>query len=624
MTNFVAISMMLVLAMAGAAPCNVEENGECVAEQSAVSLLQGKITMKKDGATVDDEDGLVDDEGDRALLTQRDTGRRRRKGGVKKVVRKARRAVRRAARAVRKALPSFSKVFNDLKRQVGKAMNFLPRCSSVNDCYKKVTRMAQSALGNFFGKQLSKFGKRTLDHTMRNVQPAKNAVNGMIKKASQMVKETGRKVGQIAKQVAKSFRGIRRFRIGNMCVFGSKGLWYSKPTDCGAFGEIGQIIKGRGSINNALKRFRNCVKLKGPAFGMPTPFFQTHYTSLCVPGWIKTPIEYILGALRWAGNKGLGKLINQGVGQVKNFAKKHLRLEQIGRAVVKRRAFPEMSHQEVAKAVALEEESGGCGHQSNWGVTITVGLGMTAGGKGDLKISHYGFGIKGEIGMFVGCYRRRLISPQPVFAFTLAYIHYSTTEVKSGMASVGVEINLGFSNQYPAFPIGRQVNIEAAFNLALKGELSVIGIPLKGGFGVNFPMPAIHQPQGFVIKAGPFGPPKLLEEEEEETTTSSDLSEEEQEHPVLHSVAKGLSELQEMGDLHQHMGDMFTGEGSLEEQFIQTALIIDSQMPELVRKVQPDVSDSPALVETDGAPIDFAIGGSVTMKLCLHFPCRTR
>merc|ERR1719407_366889 len=100
--------------------------------------------MKKDGATVDDEDGL-DDEGDRALLTQRDTGRRRRKGGVKKVVRKARRAVR----AVRKALPSFSKVFNDLKRKVGKNMNIIPRCSSVNDCYRKIVKMSSSALGNF-------------------------------------------------------------------------------------------------------------------------------------------------------------------------------------------------------------------------------------------------------------------------------------------------------------------------------------------------------------------------------------------------------------------------------------------------------------------------------------------
>lgn len=469
-----------------------------------------------------------------------------------------------------------------------------------------------------------------MDHAMRNVRPAKDAVNGLFRQASRFAKETGKKVSQVAKQIAKSFRGIRRFRIGNMCVHGSRGLWYSRPTDCGAFSEIGQIIKGRGSINNALKKFRNCCKLKGPAFGIPTPFFQTHFTSICVPGWIKTPIEYILGALRWAGNKGLGKLINQGIGQVKNFAKRHLRLEQIGRAIVKRRAFPEMSHQEVAKAVALEEASGElqnkCGHQSNWGVTITVGLGAAVGGKGEYKVSHYGFGIRGEIGMFVGCRRKRLVAPQPVFAFSLQYIHYSTGQVGkkgTGKAKVGVDINLVFSDLYPSFPISRQVNIEAAFNIGLTGDLKpLLGVPLKVGFGVSFPMPAIA-PKGFAMKIGPFGGGSLLEEEEEETTTSSDLSEEEQEHPVLHSVTKGLSELQEMGDLHQHMGDMFTGEGSLEEQFIQTALIVDSQMPEIVRKVVPDPSlESPALVETDDSPIGFAIGGSLTMKLCLHFPCK--
>lgn len=627
MTQFVAISMMLVLAMAGAAPCNVEENGECVAEQSAVSLLQGKITMKKDGATVDDEDGL-DDEGDRALLTQRDTGRRRRKGGVKKVVRKARRAVRRAVRAVRKALPSFSKVFNDLKRKIGKNMNIIPRCSSVNDCVRKITKMASSALGNFFGKQLSKFSKRTMDAMTRNVRPAQKAVNGAMKQGEKVVKDVSKTATSIAKQVAGAFRGIKRFRLGRMCLSGNRALWYSKPTDCGAFSEIGRIITGRGNLNTALSRFRKCAGFKGPAFNIPTPFFETKYVSVCMPSWIQTPIEYILGALKAVGN-GLARLIKQGISKVQNFAKKNLGLVQIGKAIHKRRAFPEMSHQEVAKAVMLEEESGedggACGHQHNWGVMITVGFKASlAGTDADPQISgHFGVGVRAEIGMFVGCRRNRLVAPQPVFNFALAYIHYSSAPVKSGRASLGFDFNLVYSDLYPAFPIGRQVKIAGMFAFALKGK-KPFGIPVALGIGLVFPLPSLA-PKGFAFKIGPFAFEKLLLEEEEKTTTSSVLTEEEKEHPVLHSVAKGLNDLEEIGELDQQVGEMLIGEGSLQEQFIQTALIVDGQTPEIIRKVHGE-SQPEALLETakngEEIELDFEVGGAVALSLCLHFPCK--
>lgn len=628
MTNVVAISMMLVLAMAGAAPCNVEESGECVAEQSAVSLLQGKITMKKDGATVDDEDGLVDDEGERALLTQRDTGRRRRKGGIKKVVRKVRRAARRVVRAVKKHLPSFSKVFNDMKRKIGKNMNIIPRCSSVNDCARKVSKMASSALGNFFGKQISKFGKRTLDGLMRNVQPAKNAFNGIVKKGQQMAKEVGNDASKVGKEIAKTFRGIRRFSLGRMCLGSRNGLWYSKPTDCGAFSEIGKIITGRGSINTVISRFQKCVRFTGPAFNIPTPFFETKYLSVCVPSWIQKPIEYILGALKWAGN-GLARLIKAGIEKVKKFSKKNLKLVQIGKAIHKRRAFPEMPHKDVAKAVMLEEESGedggACGHQHNWGVTITVGVKASLAFTDEVpEISkHFGVGVRGEIGMFVGCRRNRLVAPQPLFVFALAYIHYSSNPVKHGKASIGFDINLAYNNQYPSFPLGRQVAIMGMFGFALKGDLSVVNIPAKVGATFTFPLPALA-PQGFAFKLGPFEFPTLLEEEEQ-TTTSSDLTEEEKEHPVLHSVHKGLSDLEEAGELDEHMDKVFTGEGTLQEQFTQIALVADGQMNEIARRVHSQgESQSQALVETGegGSPIDFEVGGALAMFLCLHFPCK--
>jgi len=630
MTNFVAISMMLVLAMASAAPCNVEENGECVAEQSAVSLLQGKITMKKDGATVDDEDGL-DDEGDRALLTQRDNSRGGKGRKVKKIVRKARRAVRRAVRAVRKALPSFSKVFNDLKRKIGKNMNVIPRCSNVNDCVRKITKMASSALGNFFGKQMSKFSKRTMDAMTRNVRPAKNAVNGLMKQGQKVVKDVAKTATRIAREIAGAFRGIRRFRLGRMCLSGNRALWYSKPTDCGAFSEIGRIITGRGNINTALSRFRKCAGFKGPAFNIPTPFFETKYVSVCMPSWIQTPIEYILGALKAVGN-GLARLIKQGIAKVQNFAKRNLGLVQIGKAIHKRRAFPEMSHQEVAKAVMLEEESGedggACGHQHNWAVMITVGFTASlAGPDGYLADKHFGVGIKGEIGMFVGCRRNRLVAPQPVFKFTLSYIHYSSAPVKSGAASVGGEVTLVYSDLYPSFPIGRQVKIQGMFAFALVGKRP-FNIPVALGIGLVFPLPAIV-PKGFAFKIAPCTGDcgkLLLEEEEEKTTTSSVLTEEEKEHPVLHSVAKGLSDLEEVGELDQHVGEMLIGEGSLQEQFIQTALIVDGQTPEIIRKVHGE-NQPEALLETakngeEGSPLDFTVGGAVAMTLCLHFPCK--
>jgi len=414
-----------------------------------------------------------------------------------------------------------------------------------------------------------------------------------------------------------------------MCLGSRNGLWYSKPTDCGAFSEIGRICTGRGSINTAINRFKKCVGFKGPAFNIPTPFFETKFVSVCVPSWIQKPIEYILGALKWAGN-GLARLIKKGIEKVKRFAKKNLKLVQIGKAIHKRRAFPEMPHKEVAKAVMLEEESGEdggrCGHQHNWGVMITVGFkGSLAGTDKDPEISgHFGVGIRAEIGMFVGCRRNRLVAPQPVFNFALAYIHYSSAPVKSGRASLGFDINLVYSDLYPAFTIGRQVKIQGMFAFALKGK-KPFGIPVAAGIGLVFPLPAIV-PKGFAFKIGPFAFEKLLLEEEEKTTTSSVLTEEEKEHPVLHSVAKGLSDLEEVGELDQHVGEMLIGEGSLQEQFIQTALIVDGQTPEIIRKVHGE-NQPEALLETakngeEGSPLDFTVGGAVAMTLCLHFPCK--
>jgi len=654
MAKLVAISMMLFLAMAGAAPCNVEESGEsgeCVAEQSAVSLLQGKMTMKKDGVAVDDEDGLVDDEDGRALLTQRDNDQRLGKG-VKKVVKRARRVVRRAVRVVRKALPSFNKVFGDIKRHLGSFGKIIPNCRSVNDCINKIKKMGANVLGKFFGQTVKKFGKNLMNSMLRKAGKAGNSLNRMIsggaKKTMDVIKQIGKKVSGVARELK---RNLRRKNMGRMCI--NTGIWYMLPTDCGAFKEMENVLRGRSSFNNVLNKFRKCVGYKG-MLKMPTPFFQLRFASFCVPEFIKKPLEYVVGAFVYGGS-ALKNLINGAQNQVKNFVKKNLGLAQIGRAVNMRRAFPEMSHDEIVKAVALEEESGedggGCGHEKNWGVTITIGLSVSFPvndavhliGSVTVAAKHWGFGVSAEIGMFVGCINRRLKAPQPLFQFTLAYIAWSIGAVAKGSVGVGVAATLTFSNNYPSFPIAKQVAIKGAFNFAIGANVPIMGMTLGVGLGFGFPLPAIA-PKGFSFKLGPLKGGSLLLDEENETTldedkfeelTTTSSDEDKFEDPVLHHTAKTMTALTEIGQLDQvTAADIFEGEGSMQEHFIRTALTTDSHMPELIRRVFPDEAEEArvkALVERGEEVsasaqfgddiIDAKVGGSLAMALCLHFPC---
>merc|ERR1719482_750469 len=174
---------------------------------------------------------------------------------------------------------------------------------------------------------------------------AQNMANG----AQTLVNNVGSAAKSVGSAFGSFFSNYQPYDLGDCCLSGDNGAWYMQPTDCGAFSKMGQVFTQMNNaekhFNDAVDKFEECVKMTG-MLGVPTPFFELKFQDLCMPDELKLPLEYILGAFQFGGSAATSLIASMSsvMDTVKDFAQNQLGLAQIGKGIVKRRAYPSMEH----------------------------------------------------------------------------------------------------------------------------------------------------------------------------------------------------------------------------------------------------------------------------------------
>ena len=102
-----------------------------------------------------------------------------------------------------------------------------------------------------------------------------------------------------------TFPTFQKYDLGGICVTSEDGLWYLLPTDCDAFSEMGNIFtdlpNAETHFNRAVAKLSACTMKTGLG-DFPTPFLNLQGASFCLPQFMVTSMEYVLGAIIYSGN----------------------------------------------------------------------------------------------------------------------------------------------------------------------------------------------------------------------------------------------------------------------------------------------------------------------------------
>merc|ERR1719183_3237464 len=265
-------------------------------------------------------------------------------------------------------------------------------CSSLDSCKSKVTN-GLDAVWSVIDAALGALEDTVVSEVTSKLPNPSDVANNMEQGAQNLINSVGSAAKDIGSAMGSFFSNYQKFDLGDCCLTGDSGAWYMQPTDCGAFSKLASVFtniaNAESNFNQAVNKFEDCVTMSG-MLGVPTPFFELKTQDLCMPDFIKDPLEYLLGAFEFGGSAAtdLVKSMSSVMDTITNFAQNDLGLAQIGKAVVKRRAFPNVEHDRIAQdvAVLLEGEdkkevhgdiSGACGHQATWSVQLSVAWSQT-------------------------------------------------------------------------------------------------------------------------------------------------------------------------------------------------------------------------------------------------------
>jgi len=291
-------------------------------------------------------------------------------------------------------------------------------------------------------------------------------------------------------------------------------------------------------------------------------------------------------------------------------------LAQVGKAIAKRRAFPDMAHDEVVVLLEEEEGSGACGHQATWSVQLTIAWSQTTVSVTG-ETNSFGF----SIGVLIGCKGDTLIVPQPVFGANIALPTVSKIEKASDVGTSSMFAgSLSFSDSYAAFSLGGQATLYNSFDLAVKGSLLALKIPIKVGMSVSFPYPPFAAPTGFSF-AIPFE--LAAEATLNQVASRVAVSDEHVKHntQMLAALSQGIGAIQKT-DIHHHLKSAFatTSDESrtTKQHAMHAALNVDKHKNALLEHAVKGQAKGKA----KGSPIDIDVGGASNFGLCLLFPCK--
>jgi hypothetical protein len=89
----------------------------------------------------------------------------------------------------------------------------------------------------------------------------------------------------------------------NLCAPNNMGLFYFVPTDCGAFEHLKalfglDVLAVPGKFINASAALTKCIT-KETLLKLPTPFLEPKADPYCLPTFLKTPIQEIMGSFKY-------------------------------------------------------------------------------------------------------------------------------------------------------------------------------------------------------------------------------------------------------------------------------------------------------------------------------------
>jgi len=591
----------------------------------------------------DDEEDDVEHDEKRQLLSQREGGRRRRKNFFKKATKAVVKAVTCFTKNVAKTCnvpkscnvgESFNDCFNEIKGTVKNAINeggeYMDMisdtgCTSLNSCKSKVTD-GLDAVWNVVDNALGALEDAVVSEVSSKLPNPSGVAKKMADGAGNLINTVGSAAVSIGNEMGSFFSNYQKFDLGDCCLRGDEGAWYMVPTDCGAFSKLGSVFTdmtgAQGHFNGAVDKFEECVTMKG-MLGVPTPFFELKTQDLCMPDFIKDPLEYLLGAFEFGGSAAtdLVKSMSSVMDTITNFAQNDLGLAQIGKAVVKRRAFPNVEHDRIAQdvAVLLEGEdkkevhgdvSGACGHQATWSVQLSVAWSQTTVSPTG-ESNSFGF----SIGVLIGCKNDKLIVPQPVFGASIALpTQGAIPKAEDVGTSSSMAGGLSFSDTYASFALGGQANLYNSFDLGVKGSLTALGIPIKAGMAICFAYPPIAAPNGFS-----FSIPFEFDATLNQVASKVAVSDEHVKHntQMLVALSQGVGAIQKI-DVHHHMKKAFASTSdesrTTSQHATHAALNVDKHKSALLEHAVKG--------KAKGSPIDIDVGGASNFNLCLLFPCK--
>jgi hypothetical protein len=346
---------------------------------------------------------------------------------------------------------SFGECLTDITNAVNDAstqpyMKFLvdTGCTSPSACK---TEIEQGLLG---AKDLiQKVMEPQLGALIKQIQGGATSAIGDISKYGQIIQSEGTKIISEAKthvtSAINTFKGFfeslppfQKYSLGDGCTAPGVGFWYMTGDDCGAFDAMGKIftdiINAPTHFNSATSGLKTCLSKRG-LLNFPTPFMTLKVQQFCLPKFVLTSLEYLLGAIMYAGN--LAKELVDSLQSIKttltNFVSSKLGLLQIGHTLARAG-----EHSNVSVTGTK------CEGKPNWGLDFFLR------GTVNLKISGgFSYGFSMGFGVGIGCVDGNLVNPNFVMQLGISP-GWANGEINGG-AEGGIEIGLTYNQQFISY-----------------------------------------------------------------------------------------------------------------------------------------------------------------------------
>jgi hypothetical protein len=408
----------------------------------------------------------------------------------------------------------FQAVASSVSREGRDYMNLITNtgCKSLDSCKDKVMNGLQSVADTF--DTALEDGLQPLFNGIVD-KVTSGSVDIFNKAASEggpFVNEVSGTVKSIASQIrayTSSLPAFQKFNIGSVCFPQGSGFWYLMPTDCGAFNQLKQVLtegplRAQDNFNSAVSKFGQCT-IKLGLLNFPTPFLDLKVEQLCLPDFIVTPMEYIVGAMVYTAN--IGQAIAQSIvtvgDKLKNFVQNKLNILQLATDFHRHSASllavnGTSSRTGGSSQVPPHGASGKCGPNPEWSIEVSASWGITFVNPATGEPTSWGF----TLGLQTGCYLDNLYPPNLMLGLSMSKSPGKGTKPKpEDLTSTSFSVGLSFSTVFPQMVAGR-VRLPSA-RLTITPKVKVVGVV---GIGVPIsltvlPDPAV--PSGFSMSFAP-------------------------------------------------------------------------------------------------------------------------